>query len=99
MAQFESAFHQDQARKGEDTDLGVVQFEAISPGHCRTAFNGYQGTRDPLEGADVVGELVWSHLLNLSDSTGGETLDPEGNGPGFWETKGSDRHQLKIISW
>ena len=35
-----------------------VEFQLFSPGHCKTAFNGYRGTRDPLEGATVVVELV-----------------------------------------
>jgi NAD(P)-dependent dehydrogenase (short-subunit alcohol dehydrogenase family) len=35
-----------------------VQFHVIGPGHCETEFNGFRGTRDPLEGANVVVELV-----------------------------------------
>jgi NAD(P)-dependent dehydrogenase (short-subunit alcohol dehydrogenase family) len=35
-----------------------VQFHVIGPGRCKTEFNGFRGTRDPLEGANVVVELV-----------------------------------------
>ena len=35
-----------------------VDFYAANPGHCRTAFNGYRGKKDPVEGARVVVELV-----------------------------------------
>ncbi|KAF2762719.1 NAD(P)-binding protein [Pseudovirgaria hyperparasitica] len=35
-----------------------VLFQLANPGHCRTAFNGFRGKRDPLEGAGVVVELV-----------------------------------------
>ena len=37
-----------------------VKFYAANPGHCKTAFNGYRGQRDPLEGANVVVALVVS---------------------------------------
>jgi len=35
-----------------------VSFYAANPGHCRTAFNGYTGKKDPVEGARVVVELA-----------------------------------------
>jgi NAD(P)-dependent dehydrogenase (short-subunit alcohol dehydrogenase family) len=35
-----------------------VQFWVANPGHCKTAFNGFRGTKDPLEGAEVVFQLV-----------------------------------------
>jgi NAD(P)-dependent dehydrogenase (short-subunit alcohol dehydrogenase family) len=35
-----------------------VEFQMVSPGHCNTAFNGYRGQRDPLEGSNVIVELV-----------------------------------------
>lgn len=31
----------------------AVAFTAASPGHCMTAFNGFRGTKDPLDGAKV----------------------------------------------
>lgn len=33
------------AREGE----GKVDFYVVNPGHCKTEFNGYRGTKDPLE--------------------------------------------------
>jgi NAD(P)-dependent dehydrogenase (short-subunit alcohol dehydrogenase family) len=35
-----------------------VTFYAYNPGHCKTAFNGFRGTRDPLEGAQGAAELA-----------------------------------------
>ena len=53
-----------------------VRFYAASPGHCKTAFNGYRGTKDPLDGARVVVELA--------------TAERGKYGNGFWELEGSD---------
>ncbi|MCJ1399815.1 hypothetical protein MMC11_003018 [Xylographa trunciseda] len=36
----------------------TVRVYSVIPGHCRTAFNGYAGKKDPLDGAKVVVELV-----------------------------------------
>jgi NAD(P)-dependent dehydrogenase (short-subunit alcohol dehydrogenase family) len=48
-----------------------VSLYAANPGHCRTAFNGYTGKRDPVDVARVVVEL---------------TLAEKGvYGNGFWE--------------
>lgn len=51
-----------------------VKFYAANPGHCRTAFNEYEGKRDPLEGANVVVGIV----------EGAGSVEP-----GFWETQGA----------
>lgn len=48
-------FTLDMAREPENKD---IEFQIASPGHCKTAFNGYRGTRSPSEGANVVVELV-----------------------------------------
>jgi NAD(P)-dependent dehydrogenase (short-subunit alcohol dehydrogenase family) len=41
------------------TDEGKgVLWQSVSPGHCKTAFNGWIGKRDPVDGARIVGELV-----------------------------------------
>jgi len=45
----------DMARQKENES---VEFQVANPGHCKTAFNGYRGTRDPEEGAIVIVELV-----------------------------------------
>jgi NAD(P)-dependent dehydrogenase (short-subunit alcohol dehydrogenase family) len=37
-----------------------VGFHVASPGHCKTAFNGFRGKKDPLDGARVVVELICS---------------------------------------
>lgn len=58
----------------EDENKGV-EFQIASPGHCKTAFNGYRGTRDPGEGANVVVELVF-----------GERRETR-----MWETVGDSR--------
>ncbi|KAE9371474.1 NAD(P)-binding protein [Stipitochalara longipes BDJ] len=47
---------EDGDRKGEG--WGKVEFWAANPGHCKTAFNGYRGTKDPIDGAEVVVQLV-----------------------------------------
>jgi NAD(P)-dependent dehydrogenase (short-subunit alcohol dehydrogenase family) len=44
------------ARAAED---GVkVDFYTVNPGHCKTAFNGWRGLKDPLDGAEVIVRLV-----------------------------------------
>jgi NAD(P)-dependent dehydrogenase (short-subunit alcohol dehydrogenase family) len=45
-------------QKTEDTERGNVKFYAANPGHCATALNGFRGTKDPKEGAEVVVRLV-----------------------------------------
>jgi NAD(P)-dependent dehydrogenase (short-subunit alcohol dehydrogenase family) len=35
-----------------------VVYHLANPGHCKTAFNGYRGVKDPVDGAKVVVELV-----------------------------------------
>ena len=45
-------------RTGNERDGSRVDFYTITPGHCKTAFNGYRGTKDPLDGAEVVVRLV-----------------------------------------
>ncbi len=37
---------------------GKVEFWAANPGHCKTAFNGFRGKKDPIDGAEVVVQLV-----------------------------------------
>ena len=41
-----------------EPDNAGVEFQIASPGHCKTAFNGFRGARNPDEGAIVVVELV-----------------------------------------
>jgi NAD(P)-dependent dehydrogenase (short-subunit alcohol dehydrogenase family) len=42
-------------RDGEDWK---VEYFAINPGHCKTAFNGFKGLKDPIDGAEVVVQLA-----------------------------------------
>lgn len=35
-----------------------ITYWAVSPGHCKTGFNGYRGKKDPLEGAESVVRLL-----------------------------------------
>lgn len=48
-----------------------IRFYCASPGHCRTALNGFAGKKDPKEGVKVIVELAVS---------GGRHFNP-----GFWE--------------
>lgn len=60
-----------------------VSFQLVSPGHCRTQLNNYRGLRDPLEGADVVAELVLAKEGSIKNA-------------GFWETVGASRELVEI---
>lgn len=62
-----------------------IEFSLASPGHCKTAFNGFRGTRDPLEGANVVVELVRAGKGRYKNA-------------GFWETNG-DSLDLVEVPW
>ncbi|KAI9714481.1 MAG: hypothetical protein M1820_000442 [Bogoriella megaspora] len=42
----------------EDEAGGSIRYYLACPGYCKTAFNGYRGPKDPLDGAKVVEELV-----------------------------------------
>lgn len=63
-----------------DPDNSAVEFQIASPGHCKTAFNGYKGARDPSEGANVVVELVVSHRRPTK----------------CWETHGTSRELIEV---
>ena len=61
-----------------------VQIYSACPGFCNTAFNGWKGTKDPLDGAKVIVELV---------------LAAEGiYEGGFWHMEGEDT-QPRRIAW
>jgi len=55
--------------EGKEAGRGRVEFFAANPGHCKTAFNGFKGTKNPLDGAEVIVRLV----------------NGEGKKGGFWE--------------
>ncbi|KAF4341533.1 hypothetical protein FBEOM_4578 [Fusarium beomiforme] len=46
-----------------------ISFWAISPGHCKTSFNGYRGKKDPLEGAEVVVRLLEAEKGQIESGT------------------------------
>ncbi|KAI4211139.1 MAG: hypothetical protein LQ351_006039 [Letrouitia transgressa] len=61
-----------------------VKFYAANPGFCKTAFNGFQGFRDPLDGAKVFVELAFA---------------PEGKYQGgFWEMGDQDL-EARTVPW
>jgi hypothetical protein len=37
---------------------GKVDIFVVNPGFCKTAFNGFRGTRDPFDGAEIVVRIV-----------------------------------------
>jgi NAD(P)-dependent dehydrogenase (short-subunit alcohol dehydrogenase family) len=65
-----------------EENKGVV-FQLVNPGHCKTEFNGYRGTRDPIEGAIVVVECVVRGKEELGNAE-------------FWETKGDGRELVRV---
>jgi NAD(P)-dependent dehydrogenase (short-subunit alcohol dehydrogenase family) len=62
---------------------GKVRFYAVSPGHLKTAFNGFRGKKGPVEGAEVVVRLV---------------VDEEGcfEGGTFWEFDEGERRVVPL---
>ncbi|KAF5608522.1 short chain dehydrogenase [Fusarium pseudoanthophilum] len=46
-----------------------IKFWAVSPGHCKTAFNSYKGRKDPLEGAEAVVRLLESATGDIEPGT------------------------------
>jgi NAD(P)-dependent dehydrogenase (short-subunit alcohol dehydrogenase family) len=66
-------------QKTEDvSEHGKVRFYAVSPGHLKTAFNNFRGTKDPLDGAEVVARLVCE----------------EREGGTFWEFEGGEMRNV-----
>ena len=60
---------------------GVMVYSA-NPGHCRTAFNGYRGTKDPLDGANAVVELAMA--------------EPGKYESGFWQMEEGDEGAVRV---
>jgi NAD(P)-dependent dehydrogenase (short-subunit alcohol dehydrogenase family) len=60
-----------------------VAFWATNPAHCKTAFNGFRGTKDPLVGAEAVVRLI----------EGGEARWRKGV---FWEWEGEE---MRVVPW
>ena len=60
-----------------------VRFHAASPGSGKPAFNGYQGTKDPLDGARVVVELAGKQKYEN----------------GFWQLEGDATNAGQVPWW
>lgn len=75
--------HLQQAEDGRDDGEGAkVAYWAVSPGHCKTAFNGYRGRKRPEDGAEVVARLL--------EAASGEV--PAGT---FWECENGVMAEVK----
>ena len=46
-----------------------ITFWAVGPGHCKTQFNGFRGSKDPVEGAEVVRRLLLSRKGEVPSGT------------------------------
>ena len=62
----------------------TVAFYAASPGHCKTAFNGFRGTKDPSDGAKVIVELALAEKGKYEN--------------GFWQLE-SDEKEASRVPW
>ncbi|KAF3403306.1 putative oxidoreductase [Talaromyces pinophilus] len=67
---------------GKDPANESVIIQAVSPGYCKTAFNNYRGTKDPLDGAKVI-----VHLLHSGTSDFGN---------GFWQMEDGDASPVRV---
>jgi len=45
-------------KRAKENTAKVEIFAAVKPGFCRTAFNGFKGTKDPLDGVEIVARLI-----------------------------------------
>ncbi|KAH6887009.1 hypothetical protein B0T10DRAFT_530327 [Thelonectria olida] len=54
-----------------------ITFWAVSPGHCKTAFNGYRGRKDPSEGVESVVRLLKANKGEVEPGTFWEYEDDE----------------------
>ncbi len=57
-------------------------FYAASPDHCKTAFNGFRRTKDPLDGARVVVELALAKKRKYQG--------------GFWQLEGDEKEAIRV---
>ena len=59
-----------------------VQFHCVSPGHCKTALNGFRGKKNVVDGAEVVAQLVLAEKGRYQN--------------GFWEMEGEDKEPAPV---
>jgi NAD(P)-dependent dehydrogenase (short-subunit alcohol dehydrogenase family) len=57
-----------------------IKFYSVSPGHCRTELNDFTGSKDPLDGAKVIVDLVTSNRDEYE--------------AGFWQHEGGKMSQV-----
>lgn len=75
---------EDARENGEEKRKGKeVEFYAVNPGHCKTEFNGYKGTKDPVDGAEVVVRLVGAEKGEFRKG-------------GFWEF---EEGEMREVPW
>lgn len=67
---------------GKASENCSIVFQAVSPGHCKTAFNNYRGHKEPLDGAKVV--------VALLDGAAGRF------GSGFWQMEDGDLTPVRV---
>lgn len=60
----------------------AVVFHAANPGHCKTAFNGFRGTKDPLDGVKVIVELALAEKGKYEN--------------GFWQLEGDEKEASRV---
>ncbi|KAK1623037.1 hypothetical protein BDP81DRAFT_333031 [Colletotrichum phormii] len=70
------------AEERRTTDDKIV-FWATSPGHCKTAFNGFRGSKEPVDGAEVFVRLLEPERGTIASGT-------------FWEFEDGD---FRLVPW
>ncbi len=60
-----------------------ISFWAVNPGHCKTAFNGYRGIKDPIEGAEAFVRLLEAKRGDIQPGT-------------FWEF---EEGEFRTVPW
>lgn len=58
-----------------------ITFWVVSPGHTKTAFNNFRGTKDPVESAEAFARLLESERGAIAPGT-------------FWEFEGGEFRQV-----
>jgi NAD(P)-dependent dehydrogenase (short-subunit alcohol dehydrogenase family) len=74
------------AKQEEQVQGSKILYQAVNPGHCKTALNGFRGQRDPVEGVKIVEEMV--------------TCERGKYEVGFWEWEGDEKSgEVKSVPW
>jgi NAD(P)-dependent dehydrogenase (short-subunit alcohol dehydrogenase family) len=76
----------EKAKQEEQVQGSKILYQAVNPGHCKTALNGFRGQRDPVEGAKVVEEMI--------------TCERGKYEVGFWEWEGDEESgEVQSVPW